>query len=38
MTEYVGLQTPDGEYFVGLDSDSAMHPQTLLAYEMTGNR
>lgn len=33
---YVGLQTPDGEYFVGLDMPSALHPQTLLCYEMNG--
>ena len=31
---YVGLETPDGEYYVGLDMKSAMHPQTLLCYEM----
>jgi DMSO/TMAO reductase YedYZ molybdopterin-dependent catalytic subunit len=30
------VETPDGDYFVGLDSDSAMHPQTLLAWEMNG--
>ena len=34
--KYVGMQTPDREYFVGLDSASAMHPQTLLCYEMDG--
>ncbi|MSV36405.1 MAG: molybdopterin-binding oxidoreductase [Bryobacterales bacterium] len=34
--EYVGMETPDGEYYVGLDADSAMHPQTLLCYEMGG--
>jgi hypothetical protein len=33
---WVGLETPDGEYYVGLDIASAMHPQTLLAYEMNG--
>jgi DMSO/TMAO reductase YedYZ molybdopterin-dependent catalytic subunit len=33
-TEYVSMETPDGEYYVGLDMDSALHPQTLLAYEM----
>jgi len=31
---YVGLETPDGEYYVGLDRESALHPQTLLAYEL----
>jgi hypothetical protein len=34
--DYVGLETPDSEYYVGLDSDSALHPQTLLCYEMQG--
>jgi DMSO/TMAO reductase YedYZ molybdopterin-dependent catalytic subunit len=34
--KYVGMETPDKEYFVGLDMDSAMHPQTILAYEMNG--
>ncbi len=33
---YVGLRTPDGEYYVGMDLPSAMHPQTLLCYEMDG--
>jgi hypothetical protein len=33
---WVALETPDGEYCVGLDRASAMHPQTLLAYEMNG--
>jgi hypothetical protein len=32
----VALETPDGEYYVGLDTASAMHPQTLLCYEMNG--
>jgi DMSO/TMAO reductase YedYZ molybdopterin-dependent catalytic subunit len=32
--EYVGMETPDKAYYVGLDMPSAMHPQTLLAYEM----
>jgi hypothetical protein len=32
--QYVGMTTPDKEYYVGLDTESAMHPQTLLAYEM----
>ncbi|MFD2144362.1 molybdopterin-dependent oxidoreductase [Mucilaginibacter antarcticus] len=34
--QYVGMETPDKKYFVGLDMDSAMHPQTILAYEMNG--
>jgi DMSO/TMAO reductase YedYZ molybdopterin-dependent catalytic subunit len=28
------METPNGEYYVGLDIESALHPQTLLAYEM----
>jgi DMSO/TMAO reductase YedYZ molybdopterin-dependent catalytic subunit len=31
---YVGLMTPDGEYYVSIDMPSMLHPQTLLAYEM----
>jgi hypothetical protein len=31
---YVGMATPDGKYYVGLDAASALHPQTLLCYEM----
>lgn len=34
--KYVSMHTPDREYFVGLDAASAMHPQTLLCYEMNG--
>jgi len=33
---YVGMKTPDGGYYVGIDTPSALHPQTLLAYEMNG--
>lgn len=33
---YVSLETPDGGYYVGLDLASALHPQTLLCYEMNG--
>jgi DMSO/TMAO reductase YedYZ molybdopterin-dependent catalytic subunit len=33
---YVAMATPDGGYYVGLDMPSALHPQTLLAYEMNG--
>jgi DMSO/TMAO reductase YedYZ molybdopterin-dependent catalytic subunit len=32
--EFVGMETEDKKYYVGLDMPSAMHPQTLLAYEM----
>jgi len=31
---YVAMATPDGEYYVGLDAASALHPQTLLAWEL----
>lgn len=36
LVQYVGLQTPDEVYYVGLDMPSALHPQTLLCYEMNG--
>ncbi len=32
--QYVGLETPNKGYYVGIDMPSAMHPQTLLAYEV----
>lgn len=34
--QYVGMTTPDKAYYVGLDMPSALHPQTLLAYEVNG--
>ena len=34
---YVGLSTPDGGYYVGLDTPSALHPQTLLCDSMNGD-
>lgn len=34
--KYLGLETPDKEYYVGIDMASAMHPQTLLCYELNG--
>lgn len=34
--QYVGMQTPDKNYYVSLDMPSALHPQTLLAWEMNG--
>lgn len=36
QARYVSMATPDKQYFVGLDIESAMHPQTLLCYEMNG--
>jgi DMSO/TMAO reductase YedYZ molybdopterin-dependent catalytic subunit len=32
MAKYCGLRTPDGEYYVGIDMPSMMHPQTILCY------
>lgn len=37
LTKFVALETPDRGYYVGLDIESALHPQTLLAYEMNGS-
>ncbi len=38
LPRYVYMSTPgDGDYYVGLDMKSALHPQTLLAYEQNGN-
>ncbi len=34
--QYVAFETPGGDYYVGLELASAMHPQTLLCYEMNG--
>jgi hypothetical protein len=34
LYRYVGMETPDGEYYVSLDMKSMLHPQTVLAYEM----
>jgi DMSO/TMAO reductase YedYZ molybdopterin-dependent catalytic subunit len=36
VPKYVYMATPDEEYYVGLDMKSALHPQTLLAYEQNG--
>lgn len=33
---YVGLETPYGEYYVSLDMESMLHPQTTLADMMNG--
>lgn len=32
--QFTGLVTPDEEYYVGIDTKSMMHPQTLLCYEV----
>jgi len=36
LVGYVSLETPDSEYYVGIDMESSLHPQTLLCYEMNG--
>jgi hypothetical protein len=36
LLPYVGAKTPDGGYYVGLDIESVLHPQTLLCTEMNG--
>lgn len=33
---YVGMETPDGQYYVSLDAASMMAPDVVLAYEMNG--
>jgi hypothetical protein len=33
---FVGMRTPSKDYYVGFEMASALHPQTLLAYEMNG--
>ena len=38
LPQYVYMATPGEDYYVGLDTKSAMHPQTLLAYEHNGKR
>jgi len=34
--EFVGMETPDDGYYVGLERATMMHPQTLLAWELQG--
>ena len=36
LPNYVYMATPGEDYYVGLDMKSALHPQTLLAYEQNG--
>jgi DMSO/TMAO reductase YedYZ molybdopterin-dependent catalytic subunit len=36
LYRYVYLETPGGDYYVGLDMASALHPQTLLCDTMNG--
>jgi DMSO/TMAO reductase YedYZ molybdopterin-dependent catalytic subunit len=32
--KYIGISTPDKKYYVGIDMESALHPQTILCYEL----
>jgi DMSO/TMAO reductase YedYZ molybdopterin-dependent catalytic subunit len=34
--QYAGLETPNGEYYVGNDMASMLHSQTILCFEMNG--
>lgn len=36
LPDYVSLATPGGGYYVGVEREAALHPQTLLCYEMNG--
>ncbi len=36
LPQYLYMATPGEDYYVGLDMKSALHPQTLLAYEHNG--
>ena len=36
IPEYIGFETPDGQYYTGIERRVAFHPQTLLAYELNG--
>jgi DMSO/TMAO reductase YedYZ molybdopterin-dependent catalytic subunit len=33
---FVGMRTPSNDYYIGVDMPSALHPQSLLAWEMNG--
>ncbi len=35
-SKYIGLITPDGGYYVGIDMPSAIQDQTILCYELNG--
>jgi DMSO/TMAO reductase YedYZ molybdopterin-dependent catalytic subunit len=36
LYRYVGLATPDGEYYVSIDIESLLHPKTVLATHLNG--
>jgi DMSO/TMAO reductase YedYZ molybdopterin-dependent catalytic subunit len=33
---YASFVTPDGQYYVGIELETVLHPQTLLCYELNG--
>ena len=37
LPAYASLETPDHSYYVGMEMESLLHPQTLLAYEINGS-
>jgi Oxidoreductase molybdopterin binding domain len=37
LPRYVYMETPNGDYYVGYDLKTCMHPQTLLVTEMSGS-
>jgi DMSO/TMAO reductase YedYZ molybdopterin-dependent catalytic subunit len=36
IPDYIGFETPDGQYYIGIEREVALHPQTLLVYELNG--
>jgi hypothetical protein len=36
LPEYIAFETPDGQYYIGIERQVVLHPQTLLAYELNG--
>src|SRR5258706_1592646 len=36
IPQYGGFETPDGQYYVGIEREVALHQPTLLAYELNG--
>jgi DMSO/TMAO reductase YedYZ molybdopterin-dependent catalytic subunit len=36
LPEYIAFQAPDGQYYVGIEREAALHPQTFLASELNG--
>jgi DMSO/TMAO reductase YedYZ molybdopterin-dependent catalytic subunit len=36
LPRFVSLETPNGDYYVGMDIESMLHSQTMLTYELQG--